>query len=125
MLALGKASKQEREKKTKEEQPFQELEGGKRVKPKMSIPTNLWHGQELEGGEHMSTRRVRHHDEQDHIERFELEKVRKFVSHVRWQPRPSSDGGITWIELYILYNIHGAGEVAQNRRRADPLMKQT
>ena len=35
------------------------------------------------------------------------EKVRSFLSELRWLKEEPKEGGITWIELYALYSIHG------------------
>ena len=44
-----------------------------------------------------------------------MQKVRKFLTHTRWQEQKDPEGraGITWIELYAWYNLHAAKEERQ------------
>ena len=37
-------------------------------------------------------------------------KVQNFVGNLGWQKKEDARGGITWIELYALYSIHGGIE---------------
>ena len=36
-----------------------------------------------------------------------MEKVRCFLTHMKWQQQQRERGGITWLELYILSILHG------------------
>ena len=38
-------------------------------------------------------------------EGVELKRVQSFISELTWQPDEPDCGGITWLELFILYNI--------------------
>ena len=51
-------------------------------------------------------------------------KVTSFLSELRWQKEESDEGGITWIELYALYSIHGGSQDEDERRKREPC-KQT
>ena len=51
------------------------------------------------------------------------EKVRSFLSELRWLEEEHADGGITWIELYALYSIHGGSKDEEERRRREPCNK--
>ena len=47
--------------------------------------------------------------------------VQNFLRNLGWQRKEDARGGITWIELYALYSIHGGIEDEEERSRADPL----
>ena len=47
--------------------------------------------------------------------------VQKFIKKMRWKSEESKEGGITWIELYALYAIHGGSRDEEARRVAGPL----
>ena len=67
-----------------------------------------------------------HHDEQDAEERRQLEKVRCFLSNVKWKVIEEDDSetpGMTWLELYIYYAIHGGCDHIREKQRAQPLAK--
>ena len=38
-----------------------------------------------------------------------------------WKSEEAKEGGITWIELYALYSIHGGSKDEEERKKADPL----
>ena len=59
---------------------------------------------------HLRSRRVRDIDEGDRVEREQFDKVNSFITHLTWAREEKDKGwGITWLELYILYGIHGGG----------------
>ena len=37
----------------------------------------------------------------------------------------STEGGITWIELYAIYTVHGGGKEDRRHQEEDPLKKKT
>ena len=39
-----------------------------------------------------------------------VRKVQSFLDHLDWQEDEDSRGGITWLELYVLYSIHGGSK---------------
>ena len=47
--------------------------------------------------------------------------VQGFLRRLRWKSEEGKEGGITWIELYALYSIHGGSTDEERRRKADPL----
>ena len=49
--------------------------------------------------------------------------VQGFLSRLKWRSEENKEGGITWIELYALYSIHGGSRDEEERRTADPLKK--
>jgi len=49
-------------------------------------------------------------------------KVQSFLSHLIWQEDEKPEGGITWIELYALYSIHG-GSRDEKKRRSKEVLK--
>ena len=59
----------------------------------------------------------------DVAEGEELQKVQDFLGSIRWRPGDQMDGGITWLELFILYHIRGEAqeqEVTMGRLKATP-----
>ena len=77
---------------------------------KQTIPKQLQYGQPGDDAEYLSIRKVQHHDEQNEEERKQMEKVRCFLSNVKWRTINEEDeevAGITWLELYVYYAIHG------------------
>ena len=49
--------------------------------------------------------------------------VQSFLRKLNWRSEENEEGGITWIELYALYSIHGGSRSEDERRKADPLKK--
>ena len=39
-----------------------------------------------------------------------IKKVQSFLDHLDWQEEEDVRGGITWLELFILYSIHGGSK---------------
>ena len=50
-----------------------------------------------------------------------MEKVRCFLTHLEWQQEENVQGGITWLELYILSILHGGMD--QNNHASMSLTK--
>ena len=73
--------------------------------------------------ENISTRRIAEHDEDDPEERKQTEKVRCFIDNIRWRSEECERGGITWIELYALYALHGGCSEIEALKKKHPLMK--
>ena len=73
--------------------------------------------EEEEEGIYLKIRKVLHHDEQDPEERDQIEKVRRFLTHIEWRNDAEVIGGATWLELYIPSILHG-GKI-----EADPMAK--
>ena len=86
----------------------------------------MQYGDLEEGMVQLSIRRVQEHDEADKDERVQLEKVRCFLTNVKWTPIEEEDDvtvGITWLELYIYYAIHGGCKEIIEARKEKPLSK--
>ena len=62
---------------------------------------------------HLDIRKVQEKDVKEEKEREETEKVRCFLTYIEWQQEQRVQGGITWLEMYILYTLHG-GKVTAN-----------
>ena len=106
IVYLRKAANDKLEKFKKQEHPFEE-QGQKKI----TIPLALRYADNADrmGTEKINTRKVEPHDETNIEERKHTEKVRCFIDNVRWKDQKEKQGGITWIELYILYILHGGG----------------
>ena len=75
---------------------------------------------------YLGTRKVGYHDEQDGEERRKLEQVRCFLSNVKWKVINDDDvgeAGITWLELYVFYAMHGGCEHIRKMQRDQPMAK--
>ena len=86
---------------------------------------NLTYGTEADEAKHLEIRKVMYHDEQNDQGRSQLEQVRCFMSNVKWKVVNEDDTtdlpGITWLELYIYYAIHGGCEQIKDKQRTQPL----
>ena len=74
---------------------------------KMPIPVKLDYEDEGKECKHLEIRKVQKHDEKEEQERTEMEKARCFLTHLEWQKEEKVQGGISWLELYILSILHG------------------
>ena len=54
-------------------------------------------------------------------EEEQVNKVQSFLSRLRWNCNEDAGGGITWIELYILYSIHGGSRDYDSWRQSNKL----
>ena len=52
-----------------------------------------------------------------------MQEIRNMLTHFEWQQAEPTQGGITWIELYIVYILSGGKERIMQRRKAEPLAK--
>ena len=86
---------------------------------KQLIPSTLqYHDPEdRRGTENISTRRIAEHDEDDPEERKQTEMVRCFIDNVRWKTEKGERGGITWVEFYVYYILHGGGTDFEELKR--------
>ena len=60
------------------------------------------------------------------MKKAQLEKVRCFMTNVTWTAIEEEDDetvGITWLELYIYYAIHGGCKEIIRARKETPLSK--
>ena len=57
----------------------------------------------------------------DRKEWAETMKVQEFLKHLRWQEAETGEGGITWLELFALYSVHGGSKDEEDRRTNDRL----
>ena len=84
------------------------------------MPKSLVYGTEADEAKYLKIRRAMYHDEQEDQERSQLEKVRCFMWNVNLRVVNEDDDadlpGITWLELYIYYAIHGGCEQMKNGR---------
>ena len=49
--------------------------------------------------------------------------VQNVLGAIKWKEEQDDEGGITWIELYAVYSIHGGGEEDRKRHEDYPLRK--
>ena len=55
---------------------------------------------------------------------IEATKIQSFLANVKRRAEEGEDiGGITWLELYLLYARHGGKEHGEEERRKNPLRK--
>ena len=78
----------------------------------------------------ISIRRPEAHDEPDAGKRFRLQKLRNFIAEIRWnkigeEPQVQDGEGATWLELYILYCMHGGWSIETESMREVKLKKNT
>ena len=50
-----------------------------------------------------------------------IAKVQSFLSHIDWQCHEEATGGITWVELYALYSMHGGSRDFEEQRERNRL----
>ena len=102
IIKMRTAMKEERKNLKKQENPMQDEE-----KEKIAIPIKLDYEEDDKASRHLNIRKVEKHDEKEEEEKVEMEKVRCFLTHMKWQQEQRQTGGITWLELYILSILHG------------------
>ena len=78
----------------------------------------------------IAIRRPEAHDEPDPVKRVKLQKLRNFLANIRWSKIDNETGdveeaGTTWIELYILYCIHGGWNIGVEAEREAKLENAT
>ena len=56
-------------------------------------------------------------------EAAQIAKVQSFLDHLDLQEKEDGSGGITWLELFILYNIHGGSKDEMEAVRAERLSR--
>ena len=120
IIHLRKATKDKIEALEKQMNPFDDKE-----KMKQLIPDRLTYA-DAKGPretENISTRRIEEHDEADPEERGKAEKARCFIDNVRWKNTEEARGGITWIEFYIYFILHGGGKDIEKDKDESPLAK--
>ena len=139
IIHLWKATKGETEALQKQMNPFDDKEQKKQL-----IPDRLTYADAKgpRGTENISTQRIEEHGEADPEERGKAETVRCFIDNVRWgdtreapsigssallleappslHEAPHLRGGITWIELYIYFILHGAGRTLRRAKTNPP-----
>ena len=80
----------------------------------MNVPKSLSYGTEADEARYLEIRKTQCHDEPVEEERPKLEQVRCFLTNVKWKVVNEDDDmehpGITWLELYVLFAIHGGCE---------------
>ena len=53
---------------------------------------------------------------------IEATKIHSFLANIKWRAEEGAEtGGITWLELYLLYARRGGNEDEEEERRKDPL----
>ena len=52
-----------------------------------------------------------------------IKKVRSFLGKMEWSEEEDDGGGISWLELYTLYAIHGGADDDKEAREKKPLAK--
>ena len=69
----------------------------------------------------MRIRRPELHDEPDHLGRLKLNNVSVFLANIESGDDPEeAETGIAWLEIYILYMMHGDG--AEKKKRTMKLI---
>jgi len=99
---------------------------GNKEEAKQRIPKQMQYGGAEDEAVHMNIRRVQKHDEPDEEEKAQLENIRCFMANVEWVAIEEEDDetvGITWLELYVYYAIHGGCNEIIEARKAKPLSK--
>ena len=56
-------------------------------------------------------------------ERRSAENVQRLIGELEWEETGDEEGGITWIELFAMYAIHGGCEGEDKKREKDSLAK--
>ena len=99
IIYTKKAEEKLREQAKKQADPFKNDE-----KKKTQIPKELQYAK----GEtfRCKIRYPRRQECSNDEEHQGLKGIVKFVSTIEWQREWSEEGGITWLEMYILYRIH-------------------
>ena len=52
-----------------------------------------------------------------------IQGVQDVLGSMAWKKTEDGEGGITWIELYAVYMIHGGAELEKRKTETDPLSK--
>ena len=56
----------------------------------------------------------------------ETTKIHSFLGNIKWRAEEGEEiGGITWLELYLLYSRHGGNEDEEEGKKKDPLKKKS
>ena len=122
IIKVRKGQKEKKEEKEKLKNPF-----GTKDKNKMNVPKSLSYGTEAEGARDLEIRKTQQHDEEVEEERPKLEQVRCFLTNVKWKVVNEDDDtehpGITWLELYVLFAIHGGCERIREKQKTQPHLK--
>ena len=54
----------------------------------------------------------------------EATKIHSFLGNIKWRAEEGEElGGITWLQLYLLYSRHGGNEDEEDVKKKDPLKK--
>ena len=62
--------------------------------------------QERKPTKHLHMRRLRKHEIGKDEEHEEATQIVNFLSHTRWAKAKKQEGGITWLELFLLFKLH-------------------
>ena len=54
-----------------------------------------------------------------------VQGVQSVITNLAWKKQEAEQGGITWIELYAIYMMHGGAEIDKQASEADPLRRPT
>ena len=118
-MGLKKEDKKLREEEERKIDPFEKKER-KRIK----VERSLKYAAEDEEAFTIKTKRMQNHWSDDQDEAKRTGKVQSFLDKVEWSKEEKPEiGGITWIEMYAWYVIHGGKEDEEEGRRKDPLKK--
>ena len=93
----------------------------------INVPRSLRYATEAEEAKYLEIRKTQHHDEEVEEERPKLEQVRCFLTNVKWKVVNEEDEaehpGITWLELYVLFAMHGGCEQIREKQKTQPHLK--
>ena len=120
IIHLRKAMKEKLEALKRQANPFGDKEFVKQLIPSHLEYADIGRPQDTES---ISTRKIEEHDETDLEERRQAEKIRCFIDNIRWKSTTEERGGITWIELYIYYILHGGGSNIEKAKNESPFAK--
>ena len=85
----------------------------------MKVGRKLTYVQEGEATKKLHMRRLRKHEVGNDEEHEEATKIVNFLSHTRWAEAKNPEGGITWLELFLLFKLHTPPD------RRDPLAQKS
>ena len=93
--------------------PFQ---NARLIQPRIPIPSHLTYGQRA-NSRVIKVRPVPVGKHPHHKHQQSLEQIRDVIANFKWELTDQRTPGITWIELYIIYVLHGGIDHTDKQRR--------
>ena len=103
IIKVRKAESVKREAKQRGEDPFRQKEEART----MTMPIRLKYAEQSSGLKAIEIRKVEIKDEKDEEERRGMEKIRCFLTHIRWKGKPERKRRRHVVGVYILFILHG------------------